>query len=168
MPAKKKEIFKQLPPKFQQGVEYNAKSSYTWSVYTNASQMDNWLAVGPSKWTLTNAPGIGGLHGRNNGFPSSKWPVNLLHIGFVPRSGRLLPTLTTIVAGWFLPVMNINTICFFLFHGRNILWRTNKKHLRVCNVILFTQQEWEGKKIPANYWKSGKDIFYHCRATILK
>jgi hypothetical protein len=58
-------------------------------------------------WTLTNAPGIGGLHGRNNGLPSSINPVNRLHIGFVPRSGRLFPTRTIIVAGLFFPVNNI-------------------------------------------------------------
>jgi len=62
------------------------------------------LAV--SMWTLTNAPGIGGLHGRNNGFPSSIKPVNRLHMGFVPRSGLLFPTRTMIVAGLFLPVRN--------------------------------------------------------------
>ena len=52
----------------------------------------------PSKCTETNAPGIGGLHGRKSGLPSSRLPVNRLQIGFTPRSGRLLPTLTTIVA----------------------------------------------------------------------
>lgn len=81
----------------------NRRSMPTWSVYTKASQMDSWLAVGPSRWTLTNAPGMGGLQGRNRGLPSSRCPVNLLQIGFVPKSGRLLPTLTTMVAGWFLP-----------------------------------------------------------------
>ena len=56
----------------------------------------------PSKCMDTNAPGIGGLHGKNKGRPSSITPVNLLQMGFTPKSGRLLPTLTTIVASLFL------------------------------------------------------------------
>ena len=48
-----------------------------WSVYTNASQIERLTPGGPSKCTLTNAPGIGGLQGRNNGRPSSIAPVNL-------------------------------------------------------------------------------------------
>ena len=52
----------------------------------------------PSKCTDTKAPGIGGLQGRKRGLPSSRLPVNRLQIGFTPRSGRLLPTRTTIVA----------------------------------------------------------------------
>lgn len=69
--------------------------------------MDNWLVgADDSKWTETNAPGIGGLQGRKSGFPSSRQPVNLLQTGFVAKSGRLFPTLTTIVAGLFLPADN--------------------------------------------------------------
>lgn len=35
--------------------------------------MDNWLVgADDSKWTETNAPGIGGLQGRKSGFPSSR------------------------------------------------------------------------------------------------
>ncbi len=49
--------------------------------------------------TDTNAPGIGGLHGRKSGLPSSRVPVKRLQTGFMPKSGRLLPTRTTIVAG---------------------------------------------------------------------
>ena len=63
---------------------------------------------------------MGGLQGRKRGRPSSIIPVNLpstqcsittggmpspayrLQMGFTPRSGRLFPTLTTIVA--FLPL----------------------------------------------------------------
>ena len=48
-----------------------------WSVYTKASQMERETPGGPSKWTLTKAPGIGGLQGRNRGRPSSTTPVNL-------------------------------------------------------------------------------------------
>lgn len=65
--------------------------------------MESWLATGTSKWTLTKAPGIGGLHGKKSGWPSSMKPVNRLHMGFVPKSGRLLPTRTTIVAGLLAP-----------------------------------------------------------------
>lgn len=65
--------------------------------------MDSWLGVGDSRWTLTNAPGMGGLQGRNRGWPSSKNPVNLLQIGLLPKSGLLLPTRTTIVAGLLAP-----------------------------------------------------------------
>ena len=43
-------------------------------------------------------PGIGGLQGKKSGLPSSRIPENLLQIGLTPRSGLLLPTLTTIVA----------------------------------------------------------------------
>ena len=64
--------------------------------------MDNETPGGPSKWMETNAPGMGGLQGRNRGRPSSMTPVNLLHTGLTPRSGRLLPTRTTIVASLFL------------------------------------------------------------------
>jgi hypothetical protein len=39
--------------------------------------MESETPGGPSKWTLTKAPGIGGLHGRNSGRPSSITPVNL-------------------------------------------------------------------------------------------
>lgn len=46
---------------------------------------------------------MGGLHGKNNGFPSSINPVNLLQTGFVPKSGLLFPTRTIIVAGLFVP-----------------------------------------------------------------
>ena len=52
----------------------------------------------------TKAPGIGGLHGKNKGRPSSMTPVNRLQMGLTPRSGRLLPTLTTMVASLFLAV----------------------------------------------------------------
>mgnify|MGYP007030525872 CR=1 FL=1 len=51
--------------------------------------------------TLTKAPGIGLPHGKNNGLPSSMEPVNLLQIGFTPRSGLLFPTRTVIIAGLF-------------------------------------------------------------------
>lgn len=37
-------------------------------------------------------------------------PVNLLQIGLAPKSGRLLPTLTVIVAGRLLPVTQKVTI----------------------------------------------------------
>ena len=53
-----------------------------------------------SKWTLTKAPGIGGLQGKNKGRPSSMNPVKRLQTGLRPMSGRLFPTLTTIVAGF--------------------------------------------------------------------
>lgn len=46
---------------------------------------------------------MGGLQGKNSGWPSSKNPVKRLQIGFVPRSGRLFPTLTIIVAGLLAP-----------------------------------------------------------------
>ena len=49
---------------------------------------------------LEKVPGIGGLHGKNKGRPSSITPVNRLHMGFTPKSGRLFPTLTTIVASF--------------------------------------------------------------------
>lgn len=65
--------------------------------------MDKALGAFTSKCTETNAPGIGGLHGKNRGWPSSNKPVKRLQIGFVPRSGRLLPTRTTIVAGLLFP-----------------------------------------------------------------
>ena len=68
-----------------------------------------------SKCTDTKAPGIGGLHGRNNGRPSSKLPVNLLQTGFTPKSGRLFPTRTTIVASFPLAVM-INELHLYYFH----------------------------------------------------
>lgn len=45
------------------------------------------------------------MHGRKSGLPSSKKPVYLLQTGLVARSGRLLPTLTTIVAGLFFPTV---------------------------------------------------------------
>lgn len=64
------------------------------------------MGVGTSRWTLTKAPGIGGLQGRKRGWPSSMKPVKRLQIGLVPRSGRLLPTLTTIVAGLLAPENN--------------------------------------------------------------
>lgn len=60
--------------------------------------------MGASKCTLTKAPGIGGLHGKNRGWPSSRNPVKRLQMGLVPRSGRLLPTRTTTVAGLLLPI----------------------------------------------------------------
>ena len=60
--------------------------------------MDRDTPDGASKWTETKAPGIGGLHGKKSGRPSSRVPVNRLQIGLIPRSGRLLPTRTTIVA----------------------------------------------------------------------
>lgn len=75
-----------------------------WSVYTNASQMDSGLGVLVSRWTDTKAPGIGGLHGRKRGWPSSSRPVKRLQIGLVPRSGRLFPTRTTMVAVELLPI----------------------------------------------------------------
>lgn len=67
--------------------------------------MDNGLGVFTSKCTETNAPGIGGAHGKNSGWPSSSTPLKRLQIGFVPKSGRLLPTRTTIVAGLLSPEM---------------------------------------------------------------
>lgn len=66
------------------------------------------MADGASRCTLTKAPGIGGLHGRNSGCPSSRNPVNLLQMGFVPKSGRLFPTRTTIVAGLLVPEIKSN------------------------------------------------------------
>ena len=54
-------------------------------------------------------PGIGGLHGKNKGRPSSITPVNRLQMGFTPKSGRLFPTLTTIVASFcFAEIENID------------------------------------------------------------
>ena len=50
--------------------------------------------------TLTKAPGMGGLHGKNNGRPSSSNPMKRLQTGLLSRSGRLFPTRTTTVAGW--------------------------------------------------------------------
>ena len=58
----------------------------------------------------TNAPGIGGLQGKNKGRPSSITPVNRLQIGLTPKSGRLLPTLTTMVASLFLAEMMKNLL----------------------------------------------------------
>lgn len=55
--------------------------------------------VAASRCTETKAPGIGGLQGRKRGCPSSRGPVNRLQMGFVPKSGRLLPTRTTMVPG---------------------------------------------------------------------
>ena len=55
-------------------------------------------------------PGIGGLQGRKSGLPSSSIPVNRLQIGLTPRSGRLFPTLTTIVAFRPLAEMQIQLI----------------------------------------------------------
>ena len=49
---------------------------------------------------LEKVPGIGGLHGKNKGRPSSITPVKRLQMGFTPKSGRLFPTLTTIVASF--------------------------------------------------------------------
>ena len=63
------------------------------AIFTNLE-----LNLHTSKCTDTKAPGIGGLQGKNRGRPSSKLPVNRLQTGLTPRSGRLLPTLTTIVA----------------------------------------------------------------------
>lgn len=88
----------------QKSWRISASHFNTWSVYTKASQMESWLRLVPSRWTLTKAPGIGGLQGKNRGFPSSRWPVKRLQMGLVPRSGRLLPTRTITVAGIFLPV----------------------------------------------------------------
>lgn len=65
--------------------------------------MESCVGEETSRCTLTKAPGIGGLQGKNKGCPSSRNPVNLLQIGLVPRSGRLLPTRTTIVAGLLAP-----------------------------------------------------------------
>lgn len=53
---------------------------------------------------------MGGLHGRKRGWPSSRKPVNRLQIGFVPKSGRLLPTRTTIVAGLLAPEQKKNSM----------------------------------------------------------
>ncbi len=39
-------------------------SRLTWSVYTNASHIDNGSPTGASRWTETNAPLVGGLHGK--------------------------------------------------------------------------------------------------------
>jgi hypothetical protein len=64
--------------------------------------MDKETPAGASKWTETKAPGIGGLQGRKRGRPSSRVPVNRLQIGLTPKSGRLFPTRTTMVA--FLPL----------------------------------------------------------------
>lgn len=77
-------------------------------MYTNASQIERGLGTEFSKCTDTNAPGIGGLHGRKSGCPSSRTPVKRLQIGFVPKSGRLLPTRTTTVAGLLLPENKFN------------------------------------------------------------
>lgn len=73
--------------------------------------MESCVGDETSRCTLTKAPGIGGLHGKKSGCPSSKNPVNRLQIGFVPRSGRLFPTRTTIVAGLFAPAITK----FFLY-----------------------------------------------------
>jgi hypothetical protein len=40
--------------------------------------MDKDTPAGASKWTDTKAPGMGGLHGRKSGRPSSKVPVKRL------------------------------------------------------------------------------------------
>ena len=81
------------------------------SVYTNASQMDKeFPGPGDSRCTDTKTPGSGRAHGKNSGLPSSMKPVNLLQIGLAPKSGRLLPTLTVIVAGRLLPVTQKVTI----------------------------------------------------------
>lgn len=50
-----------------------------------------------SRCTETKAPGIGGLQGRKRDCPSSSDPENRLQMGFIPKSGRLLPTRTTMV-----------------------------------------------------------------------
>lgn len=72
-------------------------------MYTKASHNESCTGIGAgvfaSKCTETKAPGIGGLQGKKRGCPSSRGPVKRLQIGFVPRSGRLFPTRTTIVPG---------------------------------------------------------------------
>lgn len=80
--------------------------------------MESWLGELASKWTLTKAPGMGGLQGRNSGCPSSMNPVKRLHIGFVPRSGLLFPTRTTITAGLLVPetTLGMSTILIHTYH----------------------------------------------------
>jgi hypothetical protein len=73
--------------------------------------MESETPAGDSKWIETKAPGMGGLQGRNRGRPSSRVPVNLLQIGLMPKSGRLLPTRTTIVA--FRPLAENNNFEIF-------------------------------------------------------
>lgn len=41
-------------------------------MYTNASQIDSGLDGGSSRYTLTKAPGMAVVHGRNKGLPSSE------------------------------------------------------------------------------------------------
>jgi hypothetical protein len=65
--------------------------------------MESAAGADDSRWTLTKAPGMGGLQGKNKGLPSSRKPLKRLQIGLVPKSGRLLPTLTIMLAGWLSP-----------------------------------------------------------------
>lgn len=90
-------------------------------MYTKASHNESCTGTGAgvvaSKCTETKAPGIGGLQGKKRGCPSSRGPVKRLQIGFVPKSGRLFPTRTTIVPGIPSPAIrerakNLNLICY--------------------------------------------------------
>lgn len=62
------------------------------------SQILNEEPLGDSRWMETKAPGAGLVQGKKSGFPSSMKPWYLLQSGLLPKSGRLFPTRTAMVA----------------------------------------------------------------------